>query len=115
MGKQPQARKKRQVNRHKPRFMKVKNYRQKNLKDLDEVHDTIKKLDDKPAKPSLEVNEDLPGLGQFHCLECRWVVITGGHPFEARKLVSLVSRFYQFHTRPIHLNEFYDSKLLVLL
>lgn len=71
MGKQPQARKKRQVNRHKPRFAKAKNYRQKNLKDLDEVHDTIKKLDDKQAAPKLEVNEDLPGLGQFHCVECR--------------------------------------------
>ena len=75
MGKQPQARKKRQVNRHKPRLAKTKNYRQKNLKDLDEVHDTIKKLDDKQAAPKLEVNEDLPGLGQFHCVECRWVSV----------------------------------------
>ena len=71
MGKQPQARKKRQVNRHKPRLAKAKNYRKNNLKDLDEVHDTINKRDDKKVAPKMELNEDLPGLGQFHCLECR--------------------------------------------
>lgn len=76
MGKQPQSRKRRYISRHKSRLRKAKNYRKNNLKDLDEIHDTVNKLDDQlkegeKIEEKLEINEDLPGLGQFHCLECR--------------------------------------------
>jgi len=69
MGKQPQARKRRFISRHKSRLRKTKNYRKNNLKDLDEVHDTIKKeIQEEPQK--LEHNDDLPGAGQWYCTEC---------------------------------------------
>lgn len=71
MGKQPQARKRRNINRHKLRLAKAKNYRKNNLQDLDEVHDTVDKFEADQTQPKLEINEDLPGLGQFYCLECR--------------------------------------------
>lgn len=69
MGKQPQARKQHTINRHKSRLRKTRNYRKNNLKDLDEVHDTIRKAADEQPK-QLEVNEDLPGSGQWYCVEC---------------------------------------------
>ena len=79
MGKQPQARKRRYINRHKTRLRKTKNYRKNNLQDLDEVHDTINRSENnKPIQIKSDANEskaeidELPGLGQFHCLECRY-------------------------------------------
>ena len=70
MGKQPQSRKQRFTNRHKTRRMKVRNYRSINGKDVDEVQDIKEQLPGGKAAPDLPIDEDLPGLGQFHCLEC---------------------------------------------
>jgi agmatine/peptidylarginine deiminase len=69
MGRQPHSRRQRLVNRHKTRLMKARNYRQENGRDLDEVHD-LKKLLPEGQTIDLPINEDLPGLGQFHCVEC---------------------------------------------
>lgn len=70
MGRQPHSRRQRFKNRHQTRLMKVKNYRKENGRDLDEVHDLKKALPADRTCPDLPINEDLPGLGQFHCVEC---------------------------------------------
>jgi len=46
-------------------------YRTRNYaKDLDQIHEELKKLDEKEAVMSQELDHDLPGGGQFHCVEC---------------------------------------------
>ncbi len=39
-------------------------------RDIDQIQDDVKREDDTGAKTTFDVDEDLPGLGQFYCTPC---------------------------------------------
>ncbi|CAG8542499.1 2166_t:CDS:2 [Paraglomus occultum] len=56
---------------HKSIRDQYRKYRTRNYaKDIDQIHEELKKLDENEAVMSQELDEDLPGGGQFHCVEC---------------------------------------------
>ncbi|POG70304.1 hypothetical protein GLOIN_2v1618384, partial [Rhizophagus irregularis DAOM 181602=DAOM 197198] len=60
---------------HKGNRDKYRKYRTRNYaKDLDQVHEDIKKVTENGGDETIlkiqEWNEDLPGLGQYYCIPC---------------------------------------------
>ena len=57
------------------RMTKNKQYRKKHdtkrrERDIDQVQDDIKKVETTGQNMAFELDEDLPGMGQFYCLQC---------------------------------------------
>lgn len=57
------------------RMTKNKQYRKshdtkRRARDIDQVQDDIKKVEDTGKNMTFELDEDLPGMGQFYCLQC---------------------------------------------
>ena len=81
--------------RKKGAASKIKKYKRKawlchRAKDTDQIQDEIENADEKGEPISFEYNDDLPGGGQFYCVE------TGMHFIDAKALADhKKSRYYK--------------------
>uniref|UniRef100_A0A7S1GEP6 C2H2-type domain-containing protein n=1 Tax=Bicosoecida sp. CB-2014 TaxID=1486930 RepID=A0A7S1GEP6_9STRA len=68
MGNGPQGRRRR-ITAKKKQYKKASRTRVR-AKDVDQIQDEIKKMEESDVVAPLPIDDDLPGRGQFYCISC---------------------------------------------